>query len=128
MNIAVNPGISDCFSVPKSRDYHRTIPKISGLNKMPKSCCFSAINARISERRTHLTGVLMYLHNPNSLQNDADDDTELFSMPTTSKIRQTVKELIERLMDGECQSEEEQTATISDVSSESEAAKVSLHE
>ena len=31
-----NPGIPDCFAIPKSRDYDRVIPRISGSKNGPK--------------------------------------------------------------------------------------------
>lgn len=57
-----------------------------------------ALEKRIKERRTDLFGVAQYLHNPTDVCNNNNFGTEdIFSTPKKIKIRQIIKELIERL-------------------------------
>ena len=57
-----------------------------------------ALSRRIGQRRNKLTGVLTYLHNPNAVDpDDADEDSDVFSMPPIAEIRKIIKELVQRL-------------------------------
>ena len=52
----------------------------------------------IGQRRNKLTGVLTYLHNPNAVDPDDDnEDSDVFSMPLVAEIRKIIQELVQRL-------------------------------
>jgi hAT family C-terminal dimerisation region len=58
----------------------------------------NALSRRIRQRRNKLSGVLTYLHNPNAVDQDADDeDSDVFSIPPVTEIRKIIKELVQRL-------------------------------
>jgi hAT family C-terminal dimerisation region len=58
----------------------------------------NALSRRIRQRRSNLSGVMLYLQDPKAAeQEDDDEDSYLFSVPTTAEIRKTVKELVQRL-------------------------------
>ena len=60
----------------------------------------NALSRRIHQRRNCLSGVILYLQNPEAgEQEDDHEDSDLFSLPTTAGIRKTVKELARRLGD-----------------------------
>ena len=57
------------------------------------------LSFRISQRRTSLTGALLYLHDPKAFI-DAEDDEDavlLFNNPSVPQIHKIIKSLIERL-------------------------------
>jgi len=53
----------------------------------------AALRTRLRERR-HLAGVLRYLHDPNAA---SDPDYDVFTVPSTSVVRQIVFKLLQRL-------------------------------
>jgi len=58
----------------------------------------NALARRTHQRRNKLTGVLTYLHYPNAVdQNDDDEDSDVFSIPPVTEIRKIIKELVQRL-------------------------------
>ena len=55
-----------------------------------------ALSKRIHQRRSSLSGVMLYLQNPTVVESD-EVDRNLFSIPTSAEIRKVIKELVERL-------------------------------
>jgi hypothetical protein len=48
----------------------------------------NALSRRIRQRRSNLSGVMLYLQDPKAAeQEDDDEDSYLFSVPTTAEIR-----------------------------------------
>ena len=76
----------------------------------------NALFIRIRERRTNLSGVLQFLHNPkvNEGKNfeGREDEADLFSVPPVAEVRKIVKSLIEQLhMDDDSESESDRDTT-----------------
>lgn len=62
------------------------LKKLRAEQTMLGSDLANALSRRISQRRNKLTGVLTYLHNPNALDSDYDEDSDLFAMPSAAEI------------------------------------------
>ncbi|KAL4708430.1 hypothetical protein ACJJTC_019666 [Scirpophaga incertulas] len=57
-----------------------------------------ALRKRIKERRLPISGMLQYLHDPESFfSNNDDDDCDIFAKPTSDEIHQTIVNLLKRL-------------------------------
>ncbi|KAJ8720677.1 hypothetical protein PYW08_006142 [Mythimna loreyi] len=55
-----------------------------------------ALHARIKERRTIVTGILIYLQNPKKYQEDLNRAENTFTMPKKKDIRLEMKKILER--------------------------------
>lgn len=57
-----------------------------------------ALLTRIKERRTIVTGILIYLHNPKKYHEDTNRADDTFTMPKKKDIRLEMKKILERLI------------------------------
>lgn len=61
----------------------------------------TALRARIKQRRTDLTGILIYLQNSSKYEQDLKRTDNTFAMPKKNSIRQEIKKLLERILNSE---------------------------
>ncbi|CAG4968127.1 unnamed protein product [Parnassius apollo] len=75
------------------------ISKLININKPLARKLVDSLRKRISERRTHLTAVLLYLHDPQKYEEDKSQFIydETFNLPPKSVIRKAIKNIVERL-------------------------------
>ncbi|CAG4946918.1 unnamed protein product [Parnassius apollo] len=75
------------------------ISKLININKPLARKLVDSLRKRISERRTDLTAVLLYLHDPHKYEEDKSQFIydETFNLPPKSVIRKAIKNIIERL-------------------------------
>ncbi|CAG5047193.1 unnamed protein product [Parnassius apollo] len=75
------------------------ISKLININKPLVRKLVDSLRKRISERRTDLTAILLYLHDPHKYEEDKSlfiyDET--FNLPPKSVIRKAIKNIVERL-------------------------------
>ncbi|GBP98355.1 hypothetical protein EVAR_50556_1 [Eumeta japonica] len=57
----------------------------------------NALRARITERRTVLTGIIIYLQNPKKYQEDLNKADNTFTMPKKKDMRLEMKKILERV-------------------------------
>lgn len=61
-----------------------------------------ALRHRIGQRRTDVTGILLYLQNPNKFENDLKNpEDSTFLMPKKITIRKEIKNLLQRLLNNQ---------------------------
>ncbi|CAG4949318.1 unnamed protein product [Parnassius apollo] len=75
------------------------ISKLININKPLARKLVDSLRKRISERRTDLTAVLLYLHDPHKYEEDKSQFIydETFNLPPKSVIRKAIKNIVERL-------------------------------
>lgn len=61
----------------------------------------AALRRRIKQRRTDLTGTLLYLQNPIKFENDLKNPDDTFLLPKKTIIRKEIKKLLERVLSNE---------------------------
>lgn len=76
------------------------LDKLQQQNTVLSNQLSQTLHERIQERRTDLTGVLIYLQNPKKYDEEAKntDRTYTFFMPRKVAIRQEIKKIIERVV------------------------------
>lgn len=86
-----------------------------------------ALRVRIKERRTVVTGILIYLQNPKKYEdkNRADDT---FTLPTKKVIRLEMKKFLERLVQDDSSSENVEEITEENIASPSPKKDLTLQE
>ncbi|XP_060801934.1 uncharacterized protein LOC132903887 [Amyelois transitella] len=75
------------------------LDKLQQKNTVLSNQLTQSLHERIKERRTNLTGVLIYLQNPKKYDQEAKntDRTQTFFMPKKAAIRQEIKKILERV-------------------------------
>jgi len=79
----------------------------------------TALRQRIKERRTDLTGILIYLNNPKKYEQDLKKNDYTFALPKKNLMRQEMKKILERVIENnDINNEIEESATSANVENE----------